>query len=113
MVAVLNWCLHHWYVWLWLSIFGVFEGVRDFFVGIFDAVIALGDRRHERRLAIARAQGSAPAAEVEKAPKPGRCVHRQVKQVRDMDGTLVAWLCLKPGCDKQLPADWAVAKEDL
>ena len=30
-----------------------------------------------------------------------------------MDGNLVAWLCLKEGCEKQLPADWAIAQEDL
>lgn len=112
MIPVLNWCLNHWYVFLWLGVFGVFGAVRDFFAGMFAAIIAIGDRRHERRLEIARA-AAIPAARSEPAPKPGRCVHRRVKQVRDIDGNLVAWLCLKEGCDEQLPPDWAVAKEDL
>jgi hypothetical protein len=111
MVAVLNWGLHHWYVFLFLSFFGFFEGVRDFFAGIIEAVIALGDRRHERRLEIARAQGAIPVAEIEQRAKPGRCVHRRVKQVRDRNDELVAWLCMS--CDRKLPADWAVAQEDL
>jgi hypothetical protein len=109
-IAVLNWSLNHWYVFLWLSVFGVFEGVRDFFAGIAERVMELGDRRHERRMEMARARSAAlPAPDA--APKPGPCVHRRVRQVRDLDGDLAAWLC--DGCDTQLPADWAVAKEDL
>jgi hypothetical protein len=110
MIPLLNWLLHHWYVFFWLSIFGFFEGVRDFFVGIAESVAALGDRRHERRLELARAAARElpePAAR----PKPGRCVHRNVKQVRAADDELVGWLCAS--CDTQLPADWAVVQEDL
>ena len=112
MVAVLNWCLNHWYVLWFLVVFGFFEGVRDFFVGIAAAFMALGDRRHERRVELTRAQSAKPA-ELDRRPKPGPCVHRDVKQVRDRDGHLVAWLCVKQGCEKQLPPDWAVAAEDL
>lgn len=70
--------------------------------------------RHKRRLQLerARAKAARPAAQ-ERRPLPGQCVHRRVRQVRDMDGNLVAWLCLKDGCEKQLPPDWAVAAEDL
>jgi hypothetical protein len=62
-------------------------------------------------LQIAEARSAAPVAEVSGAPRPGPCVHRRVKQVRDRGDELVGWLCTS--CDAQLPADWAVAKEDL
>lgn len=107
MVAVLNWCLNHWWLFLFLSVLGVFEAVGEFFTGIIASAIALSDRRHRRQLEIARALSSAPAP---RRPKPGRCVHRQVKQVRSGD-ELVAWLCTS--CDRQLPADWAVSADDL
>lgn len=65
-------------------------------------------RRLELQIAMAR---SAPAADARSLPKPGPCVHRRVKQVRDRNDELVAWLCI--GCDEPLPPDWAVAEEDL
>ena len=110
MIAVLNWLLAHWWVFFWLAILGVFEGVRDFFVSTAEALAGLFDRRHQRKLELARAQRESAPAETAR-PLPGRCVHRRVKQVRDRDDELVGWLCL--GCDAQLPADWAVTKEDL
>ena len=33
MIAVLDWALEHWFLIFILSALGVFEGVRDFFVG--------------------------------------------------------------------------------
>lgn len=112
MIAVLNWSLDHWYVWFWLAVFGVFEGVRDFFLGIFEAIAGIGERRHERRMdelaARTRLPGGAPAVA---ASKPGRCVHRNVAPAVAADETVAAWLCRS--CDAQLPADWAVREEDL
>lgn len=111
MIAVLNWSLNHWWVFLWLSIFGVFEGVRDFFAGIGAAILELGDRRHERKMELARARtetGPPPApATLPAAP----CRHRNVVGVRDRTETVVAWLC--KGCDARLPADFSVYEEDL
>lgn len=108
MIAVLNWSLDHWYVFFWLAVFGVFEGVRDFFLGIFEAAAGIGERRHERRLEELRLQAP-PALAVPK--KPGHCVHRNVVPVVAADETVSAWLCRS--CDTQLPADWAVREEDL
>ena len=113
MIAVLNWCLDHWYVFFWLAIFGVFEGVRDFFIGIFEAIAGIGERRHQRRIEELRAQApTLPAGPVPAAPKtPGPCVHRNVTPVIAADDSLVGWLCRS--CETRLPADWAVREEDL
>jgi hypothetical protein len=112
MVAVLNWGLAHWWILFLLSALGFFEGVQNFFAGIFDAALALGDRRHERRLDMAQARAAAAGQPVPVAlPRPGRCVHRNIKQVRNVSDELVGWLCAS--CDTQLPADWAIAQEDL
>lgn len=32
--------------------------------------------------------------------------HRDAVSVEDVDGELVAWLCVDPGCGDQLPRDW-------
>jgi hypothetical protein len=116
-IAVLNWSLDHWFVFFWLAVFGVFEGVRDFFLGIFEAVAGIGERRHERRLEELRLQVPTlppgyvpPSAALAIPKKPGPCVHRNVKPVISADDELVGWLC---ACDAQLPADWAVREEDL
>ena len=112
MIALLNWSLAHWWVFFWLAIFGVFEGVRDFFVSMAGAAAGVFDRRHQQRLEEIRAAHPVPAAEhAEITPAPGRCVHRRIKQVRDVTDELVGWLCV--GCDTRLPPDWAVAAEDL
>ena len=114
MIAILNWSLEHWYVWFWLAIFGVFEGVRDFFLDLARAIGGIGERKHERRMEELRLQAPAlppgyvpPSA----AMKPGPCVHRNVVPVVAADETVSAWLC--KSCDAQLPADWAVREEDL
>jgi hypothetical protein len=112
MIAILNWSLAHWWVFFWLAIFGVFEAVRDFFLGIFAAVASIGERRHQRRVKELKLQAkiaAAPALPVG-ARKPGRCVHRNVRPVIAADDKLVGWLCQ---CDQQLPPDWAVREEDL
>jgi hypothetical protein len=117
-IAVLNWSIEHWYVWFWLAVFGVFESVRDFFLGIFAAVASIGERRHERRLEELRLQvpsmppGYVPPSAALSVPKtPGPCVHRNVVPVVAADETVSAWLCRS--CDKQLPPDWAIREEDL
>ena len=110
MIAVLNWPLNHWYVFFWLAVLGVFEGVRDFFIGIFVAIATIGERRHERRLEEIRAAAPAPAVSSPLA-RPGPCVHRNVIPVVAADESVTAWLC--KSCDAQLPADWAVREEDL
>jgi hypothetical protein len=72
---------------------------------------------HKRRVKLARAKARAAAesrASLEAFthdPRPGPCVHRQVTPVIDHDDTVVAWLCRS--CDTQLPATWAVRKNDL
>lgn len=112
MIAVLNWSLDHWYAFFWLAVFGVFEGVRDFFLSAFDAIAAIGERRHQRRIEEIRA--AAPVVTVPAripGKTPGPCVHRHVVQVRDSFDELVGWLC--KSCETQLPADWAVREEDL
>jgi hypothetical protein len=68
--------------------------------------------RHKRRVQLARARAAAPAPAGARAV-PGPCQHLRVSQVRDRQDVLVAWLCLNEGCGQQLPADWAVAAEDL
>jgi len=108
MIAILNWSLDHWYAFFWLSVFGVFAGIRDFFASIFNAITGIGERRHQRRIEEIRA--SAPAAP-SPLPKPGACVHRNVVPVVAADETVSAWLCRT--CDTQLPPDWAVREEDL
>jgi hypothetical protein len=112
MIAVLNWSLDHWYVFFWLAVFGVFEGVRDFFLGAFEAIAGIGERRHRRRIEEIRA--AAPVVTVPAripGKKPGPCVHRNVVPVVAADEAVSAWLCRS--CDAQLPADWAVREEDL
>jgi hypothetical protein len=105
MVAALNWLLVHWYVFFFLSVFGVFEGVQNFFVSIAEAIGHGIGTRHQ-----AAPVSAAPAAAL---PTPGECVHRNVKQIRTADGELVGWQCQKLGCEERLPPAWAVAAEDL
>lgn len=109
MIAVLNWLLAHWYVFFWLAVFGVFEGVRDFFVETFNMITGVRHKRRMKELRL-RAQITAPVP-ASPAVKPGPCVHRRVVPVIAPDETLAAWLCRS--CDTQLPPDWAVRQEDL
>jgi hypothetical protein len=113
MIAVLNWVLEHWLLIFFLSILGVFTAVRDFFVNAYKAV---SGTRHKRRMKelkarerIARASVNAEAAAL---PQPGPCAHRRVTPVVS-DDEVVAWLCKNEHCREQLPANWAVRKEDL
>ena len=112
MIAVLNWAAAHWFLIFLLWGLGLFEGVRDFFVGIWKDVTGV---RHKRRMKelkarerIARAARHAEAAAL---PKPGPCVHRDVIAVVSKADEVVAWLC--KACKDQLPANWAVRVEDL
>jgi hypothetical protein len=113
-IAVLNWSLNHWWVFLWLSIFGVFEGVRDFFAGIGAAILELSDR--VTGATNARWNSPARGLRPDRLPAPATlpaapCRHRNLVSVRDRSETVVAWLC--KGCDARLPADFSVYEEDL
>jgi hypothetical protein len=111
-IAVFDWLLEHWFLIFFLSMLGVFEGVRDFFVDTWDAVAGARHRRRMKELRarerIARANRYAKAAAL---PKPGPCVHRNVAAVVSRADEVVAWLCRS--CDEKLPANWAVREEDL
>jgi hypothetical protein len=112
MIAVLDWALEHWFLFFLLSVFGVFEGVRDFFVGAWTEITGT---RHKRRMKELRAQAkiirASRHAETAALPKPGPCVHRNVVPVVSKAEETVAWLCRT--CDTKLPAEWAVREEDL
>ena len=115
MIAVLEWSLHHWFLFFILSALGVFEGIRDFFLGLFAAIASIGERRHERRMEEITARNRFPGFPLPPAavsPKPGPCVHRNVAAIVPAgEDKPVGWLCR--ACDTQLPADWAVRQEDL
>jgi hypothetical protein len=112
MIAVLTWAAEHWFLIFLLSILGVFEGIRDFFV---DAWREITGTRHKRRMKELRAQAkiirATAKADVAALPKPGLCVHRNVVPVVSKAEEVVAWLCRT--CGERLPADWAVREEDL
>lgn len=92
------------------------------------------ERRHRRRLELARARqvtyritpdGQQPpivTAEGGQPPvgpggatafTPGPCQHRHSVPVQTLDGEVAGWLCLNPGCGERLPATWAVLDQDL
>ena len=106
------------YWWL-LLIFG--GGILEWIAETFDVGVsalqrrAKAKRKHQlalRKLELEIARTNAgKTAEASLAVTPGPCVHRRVKQIRDVTDELVGWLCV--GCDTRLPADWAVAAEDL
>ena len=106
MIALLNWFAAHWFLLILLSVLGVFQGVRDFFVSIAEALGGRSEIRHQRKLELERAKAGA-AGTLPAAP----CRHRNIVGVRDTTDHLVGWLCR--GCDKQLPADFSVYEEDL
>jgi hypothetical protein len=112
-IAVLNWSLDHWWVIFWLFVFGVFEGVRDFFLGIVEAIGGIAERRHQRRVKELKLQARIAAAPAHPAgKKPGHCVHRNVVPIVIAATEEVAgWLCKT--CEARLDADWAVREEDL
>jgi hypothetical protein len=93
MIAVLNWCLDHWFLIFVLSALGVFESVRDFFVGTAEAIAGIGQRRHERRMEELRLQTQVTHSGQRPAVTPGPCVHRNVRPVVGIDGKVKAWLC--------------------
>ena len=106
------------YWWL-LIIFG--GGILEWIAETFDVGVSAVQRRAKAKrkhqlalrkleLEIARANAGKTTG-TDAAAVPGRCVHRRVKQVRDVTDELVGWLCV--GCDTRLPADWAVVAEDL
>jgi hypothetical protein len=106
--------------WLLILIFG--GGILDWIAERFDVGVgALRRRAREKRkhqlklkrleLEIARTRaGQAAGGAV--APRPGPCVHRNVKAVIGPfpQEELLGWLC---ECGTQLPPDWAVRAEDL
>lgn len=75
------------------------------------------ERRHQLKLRqleleIARAQAGQAATPAASQPRPGPCVHRDVKAVIGPypEEKLLAWLCV---CGEQLPPNHAVRAEDL
>jgi hypothetical protein len=44
-------------------------------------------------------------------PAPPACAHEQAVPVPDRNGNVVAWLCPRPECDAQFPADFSVCEE--
>lgn len=106
MMAAINWCLVNWWIFPVLSFLGVFAAVGSFFTGLAEAIgRGIGAMQRPAQVIVAP---SAPAF-----PTPGKCVHRNVKQIRTGEGELVGWQCQKLGCETRLPPDWAVAAEDL
>src|SRR5207302_1700456 len=77
MIAVLNWSLDHWWVFFWLAICGVLEGVRGFFLGLFRAVAAMTDRRHKQRRKEPKLRATIGSATALPPATPGPCGHRQ------------------------------------
>lgn len=107
------------YWWLWLLIgSAVLEWIGETFDIGLSALRRRSKVRHKRRMELRRmdleiAQARAGAAVSPSSPllpRPGPCVHRNVRPVIAADDTLVGWLC---ACDAQLPPDWAVREEDL
>jgi hypothetical protein len=117
MIAVLNWGLDHWWVFFWLAVLGVFDGVRDFFVGCAAAIGLSGERRHQRRLEEIRAAHPVPAEprSIHGNPDEARtCQHHAVVPVHNtVTGEREAWVCTNPDCRTQLPRNWAVEPSDL
>ena len=121
MVHLMNWAFNHWYDFFWLWIFGVFSGVRDFFVVIFMAIAetfkAVSGSKHRRRVEELKLQLKVEKARAAGAALPapgGPCTHppsRLVPIIAAGESQPTAWLCR--GCDTQLDADVAVRKEDL
>jgi hypothetical protein len=117
MIAVLDWALEHWFLIFLLLALGVFEDIRDFFLGTWEDVTRVRRKRRMKELraqaALERARAGvmldAPVAHGR--PKPGPCVHRNVVPVVSKAEEVVAWLCRT--CDSKLPAEWAVREEDL
>lgn len=110
MIPVLNWCVENWWVFFFLAVFGVFGGIRDFFVDI--AYALGGGTKHKRKLKELKLKKQIAEANANvKTVTPGPCVHRNVRPVIGVDDEVKAWLC--KSCDTQLPADWAVREEDL
>jgi hypothetical protein len=111
-IAVFDWLLSHWFLIFIFGVLGVFDDVRDFFVGIWNDVTGV---RHKRRMKELRAREriarAAARTEAAALPKPGPCVHRDVAAVVSKGDEVVAWPCKT--CKDQLPADWAVREEDL
>jgi hypothetical protein len=67
-------------------------------------------KRVELKIAQANAAAALPAADTR--PKPGPCVHRDVRAVvNSVTDSTEAWLCKT--CGEQLPANWAIRSEDL
>jgi hypothetical protein len=113
--SILSLIVSFWWVFL---LFG--GAILEWVAETFDVGVAAlrrrakAKRRHQlkmKQLELQIAQAKADSLPGVPRPLPGQCVHRRVVQVRDRSDDLVGWLC--KGCDEQLPADWAVAAEDL
>ena len=101
------------YWWLFLLFGGAaLEWLGETFDVGLSALYRKAELRHERQMDLKRVELEILQAKTGTAamPAPGPCVHRNVIPVV-ADETVAAWLC--KSCDAQLPADWAVRREDL
>jgi hypothetical protein len=111
MTEVLTWVGRNWLLLIlwWLFGGGITVAVRHYIRDRRKHKLAL--REVELKIARARSRENLLPA-VAQSPKPGLCVHRNVKPVISPfpEEKLTAWLC---ECGEQLPANWAVRAEDL
>jgi len=103
------------YWWVFL-IFG--GGLLEWIGETFDIGLSALHRRsrlrHKRQMALKRMEleiAQAKSGAASSLPKPGPCVHRNVRPVIAAgEDEPCAWLCR---CGERLPANWAVYEEDL
>jgi len=103
--------------WWWLIFFlplgGAEEGVRRYRNRREERAQLKHERELEKLQILERMRQHAIEGQY---PTPGPCVHRNSVPVVETDeyelnGKVVAWYC--KSCDTQLPANWAIRKEDL
>lgn len=117
----LNWW---WLIWVVPGIISaVSESTRDFFIGLLTARSRELHRQKMKELKLQQKIAASTAAEkrsqLENAGAddpitPGICPHpikKVVPVIAEGDDTPSAWLCTV--CDTQLPAKWAVRKQDI
>jgi hypothetical protein len=127
MVAILNWGYHHWWLLWFLWIFGFFDGVQDFFLGIMASIAAVFHGPSSKKTELARARERQALAEAnllnaqtaraefarssDSPSAGGPCHHLSLAPVFERDGLeageLLRWICKNPLCEKDFPPDHA------
>ena len=102
-----------WLAFIIIPIIGTcLEGVRDFFLDGITDFMAI---RHRHRMAEIKAQMKLLARHSALAEQPtvlSPCRHHQpVAVLNEVTGKREAWLCRD--CEAQLPADWAITKDEV